>query len=202
MSGIKAHPKNSSIGWSAVNKDLLPLIHCFIKKSDAILIPGCGNAPFSADLHAMGFVDQANIDLSRPVIRQMAMRNMKRAKMRFIQMDACNLSFADDSFDIVFDKAVLDTLYCDGQQSEQERSALMVDEMYRVLRPGGHYIITSLNVEANLLPMLTKTRYNWICSKFNVGPTNEDAMADTHGVDDILPPTYQVVVCKKLLFSF
>jgi hypothetical protein len=50
---------------------LLPL-HRYIKNTDQILVPGCGNSKLSVDLFdRSGFKDITNIDISEIVIKQM-----------------------------------------------------------------------------------------------------------------------------------
>lgn len=46
-----------------------------------------------------------NIDISQLVINQMISKNKTdRPDMQFLQMDACNMSFAKDKFSVVLDK--------------------------------------------------------------------------------------------------
>lgn len=46
-----------------------------------------------------------NIDISQLVINQMISKNKTdRPDMKFLQMDACHMSFAKDKFSVVLDK--------------------------------------------------------------------------------------------------
>jgi SAM-dependent methyltransferase len=173
----------------------------------------------------MGFVDQINVDFSLPCIEQMRARNSHRNGMKFRHMDVCELSFADNTFDVIFDKAVFDTLMCDGDVAEasKQRCANMISEMYRVLRPGGHYIIVSLNVDDNLTTVLAGeidddlqmpvgensgvglgSRYNWICSSMYIDNVlKNDGSGNSNGSKNYASSEqktscYQIAVCKKL----
>ena len=42
----------------------------------------------------------------------MSERNKKRKEMKYEVMDACNLKYPDDTFDLVIDKALMDAILC------------------------------------------------------------------------------------------
>eukprot|EP00425_Heterocapsa_triquetra_P033970 CAMPEP_0195122686 /NCGR_PEP_ID=MMETSP0448-20130528/126988_1 /TAXON_ID=66468 /ORGANISM="Heterocapsa triquestra, Strain CCMP 448" /LENGTH=115 /DNA_ID=CAMNT_0040160189 /DNA_START=1 /DNA_END=345 /DNA_ORIENTATION=- len=72
------------------------------------------------------------MDISAVVIEQMSKRHAALGQ-RFLQMDLTQMTFADNSFDVVFDKGTLDALYSGNQTAV----VLGVEEIYRVLRPNG-----------------------------------------------------------------
>jgi SAM-dependent methyltransferase len=202
------------VEWLYGCQELSPLIKSFMQKSDSILIPGCGNAPFSADLHGMGYTNQVNIDISPCVIKQMSTKHRDCAGMHFKVMDVCDLGFFDDEvFDTIFDKAMFDTLLCsdEGEAAKQKKCMQMVEEMYRVLKPGGVYIIVSLNATEEVLPMLVKDgeaycALSWVCSRIYIeqssssSSSSEDGSVDgsTSSSSSSISSNYQVVVCKKM----
>eukprot|EP01022_Parablepharisma_sp_SALTPOND_P000354 TRINITY_DN1016_c0_g1_i2.p2 TRINITY_DN1016_c0_g1~~TRINITY_DN1016_c0_g1_i2.p2 ORF type:complete len:163 (-),score=3.42 TRINITY_DN1016_c0_g1_i2:206-694(-) len=53
-----------------------------------------------------------NIDISEVVINQMKARNSSRKSMTYTAMDAKDLHFTDNSYDLVFDKCMLDSILC------------------------------------------------------------------------------------------
>jgi EEF1A lysine methyltransferase 4 len=77
-----------------------------------ILIVGCGNSPFSADLYDAGYTNIVNIDYSDNVIQHMQqLHSIDRPQMQWRVMDMTDLSsFPDASFDVVLDKAAMDAL--------------------------------------------------------------------------------------------
>ena len=117
-------------------------------KTNALVL-GCGNAPFSAEMHhTRTFGCITNIDVSEVVIRQM---QLKDPAMEWTVADATNLPFADSSFDAVFDKGLMDTVICAEGGAVQR----VLHEAMRVLQPGGSFVVMSLHTPQTLLPELT-----------------------------------------------
>ena len=68
--------------------------------------------------------------------------------MKFIKMDVTDMAeFQDESFNVVFDKAVMDSVLCG--ENAIPICEKMVKEVYRVLMKDGYYIIVSNGDEAN-----------------------------------------------------
>mgnify|MGYP003974429777 CR=1 FL=1 len=88
-------------------RDILP--------SDNILVLGCGNSTFSADLHDNGFKNVTSVDFAPNVIKAMKIKYEASHKSLIWQVeDVRNLNgIKDDTFDVVIDKACLDALVCD-----------------------------------------------------------------------------------------
>ena len=58
-----------------------------------ILMLGCGNANFSADIYDHGYRNITNVDFSEVVINQMAQKNAKtRPEMTWQVLDVTNMS--------------------------------------------------------------------------------------------------------------
>ena len=53
-------------------------------------------------------------------------------------MDTMKMTFENETFDVVFDKGTLDAILC-GVNSF-ENAAKMVNEVFRVLKPGGYVL--------------------------------------------------------------
>ena len=79
-----------------------------------ILILGCGNADFSADLYDEGYQNITNVDISSVVISQMMEKHKEeRPKMHWLVMDITDMEeFETDSFDLAVDKSTIDALLC------------------------------------------------------------------------------------------
>ena len=93
-----------------VADDLVPLI----SPSDRILVVGCGNSTFSRKLYDAGFTNVVNIDYSGVVIEKMAAAHGEECpSMSWVEMDMTKLTFEDQSFDVVIDKAAMDALVVD-----------------------------------------------------------------------------------------
>lgn len=112
------------------------------------LIVGCGNSPFSADLYDESiFSSIVNIDFSDKVIVKMRERHAAlRPSMFWITMDMTELTFENNSFDLILDKAAMDALCVDEgdvwypAEHVIESITKMCQHISRVLRPGGVFI--------------------------------------------------------------
>lgn len=59
----------------------------------------------------------SNIDISQVAIKQMkALNKSTRPDLSFEQMDATNMTFPDESFNVVLDKGTLDALMPDNKE--------------------------------------------------------------------------------------
>lgn len=63
-----------------------------------------------------GYEHIDNIDISSVVIEQMKVRNSSRKSMTYKEMDARDLKFQNDFYDLVVDKSTIDSLLC-GEQA-------------------------------------------------------------------------------------
>jgi ubiquinone/menaquinone biosynthesis C-methylase UbiE len=110
-----------------------------IETSLNFLMLGCGNSELSDKLNkAMNFKNIYNIDLSNNVIRQMKDRY---PSMFWEVMDARELRYSNSFFDVVIDKATMDTLLCG--ESSNKNVAIMLKEVQRLLKNSGVYILIS-----------------------------------------------------------
>ena len=75
--------QEGSFDWLLSYASLKPNLQQFLTNKDMkILVVGCGNAPFSADMYDDGYENIVNNDISQVVIDIMAERNkVKRPKM-------------------------------------------------------------------------------------------------------------------------
>lgn len=97
----------------------------------------------SEEMYEDGYENITNIDYSSKVIGQMNERcKSKCPKMTFKVMDVLDLKeFAPGEFNAVIDKGTLDSVLC-GDNSVPCAEKMM-NEIFRVLSPGGFYICTS-----------------------------------------------------------
>ena len=88
------------------------IISTYVKKEDQVLMSGAGNSRLSEDMASDGFTSIFNIDISKVVVEQMVAKTGDRMGFEWKQMDATSLDFADENFDAVVDKALMDSLLC------------------------------------------------------------------------------------------
>eukprot|EP00742_Colponemidia_sp_Colp-10_P007123 GILJ01007651.1.p1 GENE.GILJ01007651.1~~GILJ01007651.1.p1 ORF type:complete len:222 (+),score=15.98 GILJ01007651.1:50-667(+) len=136
---------------------LLP--HFPQSKELEILVIGCGNSSLSSDLYYEGYHNVTSIDTSAIVIDQMSERMREREEMEFTVMDACQMSYPAACFDIIIDKATMDTMLC-GDESFARVSG-MVKEAYRTLKDHGSYFVISHGVPETRLGYLRGKSMQW-----------------------------------------
>jgi SAM-dependent methyltransferase len=143
--------KESDYEWLLAYSDLAPQLSNYLTKDSRILVVGCGNAPFSVDLYDDGFHNVVNIDYSTQVIAKMqGKHSLARPGMQWLVMDMTKLSFDDDSFDVVIDKAALDALLSDEgdvwnpNQESIQAADQVCRSISRVLKSGGAFLQISL----------------------------------------------------------
>lgn len=108
-----------------------------------VLMVGCGNAPFSEEMFQLGYHHQVNIDNCALVIEQ----QLERAPHIIWEIaDVRSMpQYENGRFGVVFDKGLLDNLYCYRDPEENSKKAMI--EMYRTLKPGGMFIVLSCHDE-------------------------------------------------------
>jgi len=88
-----------------------------------------------------GYHNIHNIDYSESVISLMSLHCDKCSQMKWSVMDCCELSFDDESFDVVIEKATIDALLTDEKSpwdtsdAGKMRVSLVLSEVCRVLKP-------------------------------------------------------------------
>lgn len=122
-------------GYLAIRPHLLPHLPPNAQRG-SVLNVGCGNSRLTEELIDDGYTDVMSIDISGIAIEKMTQKFSGRAGMSFLKMDATQMSFADGSFDLVFEKGTLDAMYTGASHMVRQ----VVEESFRVLRPGGVFI--------------------------------------------------------------
>lgn len=105
-----------------------------------ILDVGCGTGNFSIKLARMGCI-VTGVDISDRML-QIA-RNKASAEnltAKFLTMDICSLEIEDGSFDAVISMAALEFI---------EKPLKAIDEMFRVLKHGGHLLAGTINRDSS-----------------------------------------------------
>ncbi|XP_023292079.2 eEF1A lysine and N-terminal methyltransferase homolog [Lucilia cuprina] len=131
--------------WYGEYLELCEQIHKYVKSNDKILMLGCGNSKLSMDMYDSGYKNIVNIDISAVAIKKMQEINSRtRSDMKFLQMDATQMSFENEQFSVAFDKGTLDALFVDDTPEVRDTVEKYFKEVSRVLRTGGRYICISL----------------------------------------------------------
>ncbi|CAJ1331489.1 unnamed protein product [Effrenium voratum] len=125
--------------WYATYEELRDAFEEFCPPSrDKVLVVGCGNSAFSAELLVAGYGDITSIDISSAAIEKMR-KQFPQPGLTWRAMDCTQLAFGADSFRLACDKGTLDALMSGARDSAQQ----MVREVWRVLEPGGFFVLVS-----------------------------------------------------------
>jgi EEF1A lysine methyltransferase 4 len=142
--------KEDTYDWLLKFADVKTLLLPHLKESDRILIVGCGNSTFSADLYDAGYHNIVNIDYSDVVIESMRDKHATaRPDMQWVYMDMCALSFEEGAFDVIIDKAAMDALMVDEgdvwspEQQTIDATHNMCTGVSRVLAADGVFVMIS-----------------------------------------------------------
>ncbi|KAI5632989.1 methyltransferase domain-containing protein [Phthorimaea operculella] len=185
---------NKAFEWYGEYLELCAHLHKYIKPKDTILITGCGNSSLSADLYDVGYTNITNIDVSEVVIRQMNAANASRTNMKFLHMDALNMTFENESFTVVLDKGTLDALMPDDAPETIERIDKYFSEIKRVLKLGGRFMCISL-LQSHIMAKLLE----YFCDKswmFRVVRCHEAEEKNAENGDGTTLPVFVVVATK------
>jgi len=166
-----------------------------------ILDVGCGNSEIPSRLFDDGWQYVTAIDLSAEAIRlaKTAGRNSTKHEMQFLQMDVASLDFPDDCFHVVFDKATFDTIVSSSQA--YLRAQTVLSEIYRVLRPGGIYLMVSHSGPWRRVQFLTKDKtrpWQIQVAKLEGSSFSSIGSCDGEEVEDEAKKTFfYVYLCQK-----
>ncbi|KAI9586170.1 eEF1A lysine and N-terminal methyltransferase homolog [Glossina fuscipes] len=131
--------------WYGEYLELCEQIHKYVKTTDKIVMLGCGNSNLSMDMYDAGFKDIINIDISAVAIKKMMELNLyNRSDMKFLQMDATEMSFENDYFSVAFDKGTLDALFVDDSEPVKLTVEKYFNEINRTMKSGGRYLCVTL----------------------------------------------------------
>ncbi|TFJ86816.1 hypothetical protein NSK_001904 [Nannochloropsis salina CCMP1776] len=160
--------------WYQRYSGLKGLLKQHIRKSDSILMAGCGNSSMSEDMYEDGFTRITNIDISRVVVNQMRESHRGKTSMVWQHMNACALNFPDASFNVVLDKGTLDSILCGN--GSLNNGAMMCMEVSRVLKADGIFIVISYGIPENRLQYLQEEAYSWRVSVHTVPKAQLDGL--------------------------
>ena len=192
------------VGWRVLRRYALE----YAARSHRVLLLGIGTSTLGEDMASDGFARVTAVDYSEPAIRLMrrAQENRLGARARaatrgdlepksldaptpptpfevdYRVMDVTRMTFADEAFDCVLDKATLDTM-CqlddeDEDEEEEEarengktrkqtkhgvvsRAARMLRESCRALRPGGTYVCVTYGAPSDRMDLFLDLALDW-----------------------------------------
>lgn len=175
-----------SIG-SATMFTLQKPINKLVAKDARVLAIGCGNAVFSADMFNDGYIGLVNVDISPVVIEQ---QRERYPDMCWEVMDCLKSPAIVETYEAVVDKSLIDTIMCASNSSAMVTK--LVQNMYKILKPGGVYITLSLHKEDDVIDYFYKEGLDWKVYTYNIlNPRWDTEKGSKRSVSHCL------VVCKK-----
>ncbi|KYQ89160.1 hypothetical protein DLAC_10405 [Tieghemostelium lacteum] len=167
-----------SFDWYQSYEGLKTIINEQTTHTDNILMVGCGNSLLSEDMANDGYKTILNCDISSVVIEQCKERFSSNKALTYEVQNILQTDYKDSQFDAVIDKGTFDTIMC-GDNS-QMNAIKMCREIYRILKPGGVYIMISYGrpkdrtyyiefcnweiiLEPGEIPKSSNTHYIYIC---------------------------------------
>jgi len=183
--------------WLEDYASLKTYINDMIPKTARILVIGCGNSEFSEKMFDDGYEHIDNIDQSEVVINQMKIRNANRKSMTYAVMDARDLHFPDNSYDLVFDKCLLDSVLC-GKKAFYN-AALVVKEVQRVLKTNAFYMVISYGKSENRLLHLQREHLSFDIKECVIGikPGEKEDEENSHYMYLCKKRFNAADICKK-----
>ncbi|CAN7984806.1 unnamed protein product [Ixodes hexagonus] len=167
--------REATYDWLLPYEKYAFLLRKHVRQTDRILMLGCGNSPLSELLFRDGFQNVENIDYSAVVIDNMASHCDHCSQMKWHVMDATQLRFPDASFDVVIEKATLDSMMVHEKDpwNLSEETHLKVDlvlrEVSRVLRDGGRFISITFAQPHFRGPLYANPDFGWSLETYEFG---------------------------------
>lgn len=157
--------KDSKLNWENKEYYTEKYLHSFLKSEwmlcltahlkpgQKVLEAGCGTGLYSIALAYAGYnvtaidYNEAAVELSRSNLALFNSQSEKKLKVDFRQGDLLNLEFQDNTFDLVFNQAVLEYFTDDSSFDKA------ISEMRRVTAPGGKVVAIIQNTRNPLRPL-------------------------------------------------
>jgi len=155
-----------------------------------VLVSGCGASELGAELSDRHAHRVTCVDACHGLIKHMQQRYGAKDRLEYREADCRDLrQIEDGSFDLVLDKALLDVVLCGP--ANLSGVAALTSEAFRVLRPGGAYVVVSHGAPATRLGYLERPALDW---RVAVLPVAKPKIAKPPQRPD---DAYYVYVCTK-----
>jgi SAM-dependent methyltransferase len=185
----------SPYDWLFEWKHVRHILKEFISKSELVYLPGCGNAPFSAEMYEDGWENMVNGDTSNEAITKMLELHSETCpKAEWLILDATATGYPDGHFNSVIDKSLIDTTVC-GQDGV-DLTHRFVKETHRVLKVGGYYCTMTLHTWGEIKAYFQSTE-NFKFASAAIVVNNPDFNSDMPGEEDN-PSLKCFAMAKKL----
>ncbi|OAE22963.1 hypothetical protein AXG93_2997s1270 [Marchantia polymorpha subsp. ruderalis] len=149
-----------SFDWYQRYSGLSPIITKYISKTHRILMVGCGNAVISEDMVNDGYQEIVNVDISQVVIDAMVKNDSGTGQSQNFEYYLRVHVLVDTEVGVsVLSYRMFDSLMCGA--SAPYSAARMLEEVRRVLKPGGVYMLITYGDPRVRMSHLKGPEMNW-----------------------------------------
>ncbi|GAM16938.1 hypothetical protein SAMD00019534_001130 [Acytostelium subglobosum LB1] len=127
--------------WYQDFSGLKDIFESKMKLTDNILMVGCGNSLLTEQMYEAGYKTIVNVDISSVVIDQLRIKYKEYEGLSYVTANIIETPFSDNTFDAVIDKGTFDAIMCGD--SLKVNTVSMCEEIYRILKPHGVFILVS-----------------------------------------------------------
>jgi SAM-dependent methyltransferase len=131
----------------------------YIQQNHQMLVIGAGNSRLSEEMYEEGYHNISNIDISLTVIKAMQEKYQDKAGMSYQQMDCRAMDFPEGIFNVVIDKATLDSILCGEGSTHNAQKTLQ--GVSQVLGPNGVFLCVSHGQPSYRLTYLQRPEFGW-----------------------------------------
>jgi len=172
--------------WYGEPEEIMEIFEMFFKEdseAEPILQLGCGVSKLAEAFWRRGRTNLTCVDQSSTAIEHAKVRDANLHGVQYMCMDCEDLrAFPDASFMYVVDKGFLDAVF--ASLGGVRKVGRVLEEISRVLKPGGMYIFISNAPRHCRFPHLMRPRFDWA--------------VDSVGVP--IDPGYSAYACQKRSF--
>ena len=151
------------VDYNDIRSSLQRILQSFDESSKFLQL-GCGNSNFGMELYRDGYKDITNIDISEVCVEKMS---VKYPQLKFLTMDMTKMEFAENTFDVVIEKASLDSLLVDckspwdytGPAYQSVIESLL--EVKKVLKTDGVFVSITFSQPHFRVPLLARPELGW-----------------------------------------
>jgi len=161
--------------WFKGYGEIKHLINKYVPKDKSVLNVGCGNSGFSESMYQDDYKRITNIDFSEVVIDDMKQKYQGLVGLEWQVMDALDMTFESNSFDVVIEKGTIDALMCDQVSAWEVPDDIansvdkMCSEIYRVLKPNGIFISITFAQPHFRKKLIQKEKFQWDLTMDTIG---------------------------------
>eukprot|EP00761_Pharyngomonas_kirbyi_P009474 gb/GECH01009490.1/.p1 GENE.gb/GECH01009490.1/~~gb/GECH01009490.1/.p1 ORF type:complete len:296 (+),score=78.86 gb/GECH01009490.1/:1-888(+) len=129
--------------WFLTYEDMAPVLKRLINYDDQIIDIGAGNSRVLESLYEDGYYNLTGIDISNVICTFMKEMIRNKSSINYFEMDANDLKFEDQSFDVILDKGTFDCIV--SGDSSRESAYRYLSSLFRILKINGYLFIFSHN---------------------------------------------------------